>query len=80
MSTLRKKVQWNGLKLSFYAKSCDADPKGDNPKAGADVGKIVNLMAADANRVAMITSGMYFLYGGWYGPLFHFGYSAHIRR
>lgn len=40
------------------------DPKGDNPKAGADVGKIVNLMAADANRIAMITSGMYFLYGG----------------
>ncbi|KIP06892.1 hypothetical protein PHLGIDRAFT_128004 [Phlebiopsis gigantea 11061_1 CR5-6] len=39
------------------------DPKGDNPKAGADVGKIVNLMAADANRIAMITSGMYFLYG-----------------
>ena len=42
----------------------DVDPKGDNPKAGADVGKIVNLMAADANRIAMITSGMYFLYGG----------------
>lgn len=66
--------------LSFYANGCNVDPKGDNPKAGADVGKIVNLMAADANRVAMITSGMYFLYGGWYRSLFHFGYSAHIRR
>jgi hypothetical protein len=43
------------------------DPKGDNPKAGADVGKIVNLMAADSNRIAMITSGMYFLYGGKHG-------------
>lgn len=27
------------------------DPKADDPKAGADVGKIVNLMAGDANRV-----------------------------
>lgn len=27
------------------------DAKGDDPKAGADVGKIVNLMAGDANKV-----------------------------
>jgi hypothetical protein len=27
------------------------DEKADDPKAGADVGKIVNLMAGDANRV-----------------------------
>ncbi|KAH8825097.1 multidrug resistance-associated ABC transporter [Flagelloscypha sp. PMI_526] len=33
-----------------------------DPKSGADVGKIVNLMAVDANRVAMMTSGLYFLY------------------
>ncbi|OCH88899.1 multidrug resistance-associated ABC transporter [Obba rivulosa] len=38
------------------------DPKGDDPKAGADIGKIVNLMAADANKVANVTSGMYFIY------------------
>jgi hypothetical protein len=32
--------------------------KADDPKAGAaDTGKIVNLMAGDANRVAMQTSG-----------------------
>ncbi|KAF8150500.1 multidrug resistance-associated ABC transporter [Mycena galopus ATCC 62051] len=38
--------------------------KADDPKAGAaDTGKIVNLMAGDANRVAMQTSGLYFLYG-----------------
>ncbi|KAH0826125.1 hypothetical protein J3R83DRAFT_5915 [Lanmaoa asiatica] len=37
---------------------------GDEPKAGADVGKIVNLMAVDANRIAMMVSGMYFIYGG----------------
>ncbi|THH08106.1 hypothetical protein EW145_g2928 [Phellinidium pouzarii] len=35
----------------------------DDPKAGADVGKIVNLMAGDANRISMIVSGMYFIYG-----------------
>jgi len=28
------------------------DDKADDPKAGADVGKIVNLMAGDANRVS----------------------------
>lgn len=27
--------------------------KADDPKAGADVGKIVNLMANDANRVSV---------------------------
>lgn len=36
----------------------------DDPKAGADVGKIVNLMAVDANRIAMMVSGAYFIYGG----------------
>ncbi|KDQ49974.1 hypothetical protein JAAARDRAFT_42467 [Jaapia argillacea MUCL 33604] len=35
----------------------------DDPKAGADVGKIVNLMAGDANRVSMTCSAMYMLYG-----------------
>ncbi|THU84317.1 multidrug resistance-associated ABC transporter [Dendrothele bispora CBS 962.96] len=35
----------------------------DDPKAGADVGKIVNLMAGDANRIAQIISGIYFIYG-----------------
>ncbi|KAH8109668.1 hypothetical protein DFH11DRAFT_1843160 [Phellopilus nigrolimitatus] len=37
--------------------------KADDPKAGADVGKIVNLMAGDANRISMLVSGMYFIYG-----------------
>ncbi|KAI0827335.1 multidrug resistance-associated ABC transporter [Trametes gibbosa] len=39
------------------------DPKADEPKAGADVGKIVNLMAGDANRISMTVSAMYFIYG-----------------
>ncbi|KAI0041568.1 hypothetical protein FA95DRAFT_1565261 [Auriscalpium vulgare] len=36
--------------------------KDDDPKAGADVGKIVNLMAGDANRCAMMISAIYMLY------------------
>ena len=43
--------------------SAEADAKANDPKAGADVGKIVNLMAGDANRVAMTSSAMYFIYG-----------------
>ncbi len=43
--------------------SAEAEAKADDPKAGADVGKIVNLMAGDANRVAMTVSAMYFIYG-----------------
>jgi hypothetical protein len=43
--------------------SAGAKAKADDPKAGADIGKIVNLMAGDANRVAMTSSAMYFIYG-----------------
>lgn len=35
----------------------------DDPKAGADVGKIVNLMANDANKVSQMVSGAFFLFG-----------------
>ena len=35
--------------------------KADDPKAGADIGKIVNLMAGDANRVSRILSFLLFL-------------------
>ncbi|KAF8526563.1 hypothetical protein BU17DRAFT_82663 [Hysterangium stoloniferum] len=37
--------------------------KDDAPAAGADIGKIVNIMSGDANRICMITSGAYFIYG-----------------
>ncbi|TFK50640.1 multidrug resistance-associated ABC transporter [Heliocybe sulcata] len=40
----------------------ESKPQDDDPKAGADTGKIVNLMAVDSNRVAFLVSGMYFLY------------------
>ncbi|KAF9526193.1 multidrug resistance-associated ABC transporter [Crepidotus variabilis] len=41
----------------------DKAAKADEPKAGADVGKIVNLMAGDANRISHMVSGAYFIYG-----------------
>jgi hypothetical protein len=44
-------------------KAKNSKEKADDPRAGADVGKIVNLIAGDANRVAMTTSAMYFIYG-----------------
>lgn len=37
----------------------DDATKADDPKAGADVGKIVNLMAGDANRVCLQSASMY---------------------
>ncbi|KAI9056461.1 multidrug resistance-associated ABC transporter [Trametes sanguinea] len=40
-----------------------SDVKEDDPKAGADIGKIVNLMAGDANRISMTVSALYFIYG-----------------
>ena len=51
----------NGKKDS--KSSTEAEEKADDPKAGADVGKIVNLMAGDANRVASMSSTMNFIYG-----------------
>lgn len=51
--------------------SAEAKAKADDPKAGADIGKIVNLMAGDANRVAMTSSAMYFIYGSMFFHSFH---------
>jgi hypothetical protein len=53
--------------------SAEAKAKADDPKAGADIGKIVNLMAGDANRVAMTSSAMYFIYGSmFFQSWFHY--------
>ncbi|KAE9406993.1 hypothetical protein BT96DRAFT_963262 [Gymnopus androsaceus JB14] len=41
----------------------------DKEQAGADIGKIVNLMAGDANRVSMTITAIYFLYNGMFPPL-----------
>ncbi|KAF8890914.1 multidrug resistance-associated ABC transporter [Infundibulicybe gibba] len=41
----------------------DKAAEADDPKAGADVGKIVNLMSGDANRVSQTVSALYFVYG-----------------
>ena len=37
--------------------------KANDPKSGADVGKVVNMMSGDANRISFFVSVMYFLYG-----------------
>lgn len=40
-----------------------AEEKSKPQEAGADVGKIVNLMSGDANRIAAFVSSGYFIYG-----------------
>ena len=37
--------------------------KANDPKSSADVGKVVNMMSGDANQIAFLVSGMYFIYG-----------------
>ncbi|KAJ6585099.1 multidrug resistance-associated ABC transporter [Mycena capillaripes] len=43
----------------------EAKPKPDENQAtaGADIGKIVNLMSGDAEQIATVVSSMYFVYG-----------------
>ena len=38
--------------------------KADDPKAGADIGKIVNLMAGDANRVSRMRLFLFLFFRG----------------
>ncbi|KAF5326729.1 hypothetical protein D9619_003945 [Psilocybe cf. subviscida] len=40
-----------------------ANKKNDNPKAGADIGKIVNLMSSDCNRLSFVISTLNMVYG-----------------
>ncbi|KAJ2929604.1 hypothetical protein H1R20_g7490, partial [Candolleomyces eurysporus] len=62
----KSKSKWRKrLRLSRSQKkkaAAAAKEKSDEPKAGADIGKIVNLMAGDANRISQTISGSYFLY------------------
>lgn len=51
--TCNQHISSNFKWLGPIAKASDKyDAKADDPKAGADIGKIVNLMAGDANRVS----------------------------
>jgi hypothetical protein len=43
-------------------KDKDAE-KANDPKSSAGVGKVVNMMSGDANQIAFLVSGMYFIYG-----------------
>ncbi|KAH9854526.1 multidrug resistance-associated ABC transporter [Lenzites betulinus] len=63
-----KRKDFSGVVDKDAAKSAKApaakvDAKADEPKAGADIGKIVNLMAGDASRVSITAATMYFIYG-----------------
>ncbi|KAI0649819.1 multidrug resistance-associated ABC transporter [Trametes meyenii] len=42
------------------------EPTGEanEPKTSADIGKIVNLMAVDANRISVAVSTLFYIYGG----------------
>ncbi|KIJ64255.1 hypothetical protein HYDPIDRAFT_91004 [Hydnomerulius pinastri MD-312] len=44
-------------------KAASGAPNSDDPKAGADIGKIVNLMAVDANKISTMVSGGHQIYG-----------------
>ncbi|KAF8838558.1 P-loop containing nucleoside triphosphate hydrolase protein [Paxillus ammoniavirescens] len=55
-----KAKEATGEKNGFLA---SGTRNSDDPKAGADVGKIVNLMAVDANKVSRMVSGAHLIYG-----------------
>ncbi|KAJ7505211.1 hypothetical protein B0H11DRAFT_1977471 [Mycena galericulata] len=58
----KKKVAESGDSAA-EATSKQAKVDENEPTAGADIGKIVNLMSGDAERIATIVSSMYSLYG-----------------
>lgn len=49
-------------KAKGAANGSPANSKKESLKTGADIGKIVNLMSTDANRISNMMSSMYFLY------------------
>ncbi|KAJ6542743.1 multidrug resistance-associated ABC transporter [Mycena capillaripes] len=59
------KVEGDAPKAATKAEKAKAkaeEEKADNPKAGADTGKIINLMSNDIEAIGMITSSMYSIY------------------
>ncbi|KAF8989421.1 multidrug resistance-associated ABC transporter [Cyathus striatus] len=50
-------------KKSKDKKEKEDKEKSNDPKAGADIGKIVNLMAGDATMICDTMTGLFFLYG-----------------
>ncbi|KZT22415.1 P-loop containing nucleoside triphosphate hydrolase protein [Neolentinus lepideus HHB14362 ss-1] len=76
-SELQAAIYEKAMKRKDYsgvvAKGADEGKKDDGsraekdnenkPKAGADIGKIVNLMSTDTERISMAVSAIYYLYG-----------------
>jgi len=55
-----KRKDFSGVVRKDEAKDAE---KTNDPKSSADVGKVVNMMSGDANQIAFLVSGMYFIYG-----------------
>ncbi|KAH8104163.1 hypothetical protein DFH11DRAFT_197520 [Phellopilus nigrolimitatus] len=64
MRRMRRSTEGNKIKGGEKAKKKEKERKGkaDDPEAGADVCKIVNLMAGNANRISALVSRIYFIY------------------
>ncbi|KAL4065664.1 hypothetical protein V8B97DRAFT_1983434 [Scleroderma yunnanense] len=59
-----KRRDFSGFVNKDAATTADDTDKLDAPKPNANVGKAVNLMTIDANKVSMIVGSAYLLYGG----------------
>ncbi|PFH46615.1 hypothetical protein AMATHDRAFT_154310 [Amanita thiersii Skay4041] len=59
------KMQAKEGKSLFYDKKAGKEngDSADNPRAGADIGKIVNLMGADATMISDTVSNLFMIYG-----------------
>jgi hypothetical protein len=55
----KDKKELDGQRKKEKKRKEEEEEKKDDPKAGADVGKIVNLMAGDANRVGFYLEGLF---------------------
>ena len=58
-----KRRDFSGVVSDSTVKPGDAD-KSTTPKQNANVGRVVNLMSIDANKISMIVGSAYLLYGG----------------
>ncbi|KAI6146199.1 P-loop containing nucleoside triphosphate hydrolase protein [Pisolithus tinctorius] len=59
-----KRRDYSGVVKEKEAEPNKDVPKSNDPKPGADIGKVVNVMAIDASKVSAIVASAYLLYGG----------------
>lgn len=57
-------INWSlSIVTTFLMKAKEPDPKADNSKAGGDVGKFVNLMGNNVNKLVFVMATIYLIYG-----------------